>query len=1301
MKTISKTVFGLFVLLLFLCCLLNQAYGQSASTAVILGTATDQSGAVVPDADATLHNTSTNEEQKQKTNSAGQYTFARVVPGIYRLTISKAGFATFVFNNITIEVAKNYTYDAKLQVRSTSEIIEVSAEGRVELQTTDSSIGNVIGGETLNHLPTLTRSAGELLTLQPGSTPYDSTQTGFGNGGGTVAGSRSDQNTFTLDGIDITDNVIAGGRTNGSVVPIGVETVDEFRVDVTNANATFGRSEGGQVALISKSGGNTYHGVGYWYHQNDDLNANTWDNNHLKIPRAEQRDNRAGFSAGGPIRKDKTFIFGNYEVRRFFQSFQRTRIVPSDDLRNGIIHLGGQTFNLATSTACGAGGTTACDPRGLGISPTVQQLWKLMPEGNAPNATGADGLNTIGFTAQVAAPLKDDQVSAKLDHNFTDKIHFSGRYLYDRDLTPNGGQIDLRGGTASNPSHSNVRGDGYTAGLSWQVRNNLNNTFRAGWIRSRQDFTVIKPSASASQLALPGTNTADGFIALAPGLSATGFLDTVVDVDTQRARHQAIIASNKQYADDLSWTRGKHQLTFGGDVRWLPTIHDRDDKVIGSLTSLVAQLDADVNGLLTIPAANRPPGLSPADQTRWDRLYAASLGLLNNVGILAVRNGSLQPKPFGTTLISSDTLHTIQFYGQDTWRMKPSFTVTYGLAYGWQTTPHELNQQQTFIVNHDNGDSIIDGFQYIQQKAAAAANGQFFNPTLAYLPIKNSGRSDVFNVDYGDLSPRLSAAWNPNISGGFLGHFFGGRKTVVRGGYGIAYDRVNTVQSVIIPMLGVGFAQTVSVIAPSCTASGAPGTSCNIDTTPGGSSFRVGRDGTIPLPATPGALTSPIVPGLGFSETLSFQNDPNFKVGRAHMVDFDIQRELPGNMLLELGYVGRFGRNLANSINFNSSPIMFKDTASGQTFAQAFDAVAAQLRAGVPCASVTPQPWFENLLPGRGTAGPGGIACRNTGNFVNGAVSSLFVSMDVFRFTNGLPTFNNFQVLDLFMRTSRDVSNYHAMVVTLHNRGWHGLQFDANYTYSKSLDQVGAVQNSASYYSSSFFTNFDYGRSFFDRPHIFNFIYNYDLPFGGSHRWSNHHSAINKMISGWYSAGIFHAQSGAPLLVTEGSQAFGGGLIFGFNNGEIPLVSVNSLNGGIHSPVGGSNGVGTAGDPTKCGANGVCGTGLNYFSDPATALKDFRPLLLSSDTRHGRDNPLRGLGLVNLDLRVGKITSLHERIKLEFSADLFNALNHVNFLDPSLNTQNPANFGVINTEFTPANRNSGARWIQFGTRLSF
>lgn len=1310
MKTTSKAAFGLFVFLFLLWTIPNPAYGQSATTAAIVGTATDQSGAVVPDADAALHNNATNEEQKQKTNGAGQYTFARVVPGSYKLTISKAGFATVVFNNLTIEVAKGYTFDVKLQVRATNEIVEVSAEARVELQTADATIGNVIGGETLNRLPTLTRSAGELLTLQPGSTPYDSAQTGFGNGGGTVAGARSDQNTFTLDGIDITDNVIAGGGNNRPVVPIQVDTVDEFRVDVTNANATFGRSSGGQVALVSKAGGNTFHGAAYWYHQNDDLNGNSWDNNFTHVARPEQRDNRVGGSVGGPIRKDKTFFFANYEVRRFFQSLQELRVVPSDALKAGTLQFQDATGVLRSYSI------KAFDPRGIGMSPTIAKLWGLMPKGNDPTLNSAnasaDGNNTIGLNANVAAPLKDDSVSFKLDHNFTDKIHFFGRYIYSRDLTPNGGQADLITPTVTNPSDSNSRGDGYTSGLSWQIRNNLNNTAHAGWIRARQDFTVIRPSASSTQLALPGTNTAAGFIALAPALAQTGFLDAPIDVDTQRARHQAIIASNKQYGDDLVWVKGRHQLSFGGDMRWLPTTHDRDDKVVGSLTSLVATMDSDVGpGGLSVGPADRPPTctnvlttncLLASDVQRWNRLYAGALGLIDNVGILAVRNGGLQPQPFGTTLISRDTLAMFQFYAQDSFRIKPSLTITYGLAYGWQTTPHEKNQQQTFIVNHDAGDSIIDGFQYIQQKAAAAANGQTFNPTLGYLPIKNSGRSDVFNVDYGDFSPRFSAAWNPNISSGFLGHLFGGRKMVIRGGYGLSYDRVNTVQSVIIPMLGVGFAQTVNLTQPACNSTGPGAVGCTpASGNPALSVFRVGVDGTIPLPPTPTTLTSPIVPAQGFSELLSFQNDPNFKVGRSHSIDFDIQRELPGNMLFEVGYVGRLGRNLANSINFNSSPIMFKDKASGQTFAQAFDTVATALRNGVPAASVPNQAWFENQLPGIAPLAGCGTSATNcmvnisSSGFVNANVATLFLILDALRGALGLPTYNNGQVFDLFMRTSRDVSNYHAMIVTLHNRGWHGLQFDANYTYSKSLDQVGAVQNSASYYASSFFPKLEYGPSFFDRPHIFNFIYNYDLPFGGSHRLSNHHTVLNKMMSGWYTAGIFHAQNGAPLLVTEGNQAFGGGSIFGFGDGEMPLVNPNQLHGGVHSPVAGSNGVGTTGDPT------AGGTGLNYFSDPSAALKNFRPLLLASDTRTGRDNPLRGLGLWNIDARIGKTTTIHERFKFEFSADFFNVFNHVNFLDPSLDTTNLAGFGVINTQFIPANRNSGARWIQFGSRLVF
>lgn len=1330
MKLFVRSTFAsLFLLITILAGI--PASAQNANTGTVLGTVMDKAAAVVPDAKVELVNPATNETKTATTNSSGQYAFPSVAPGTYTLKISKQGFATTSISNLKVDVDKSYTQDVTLEISSGKEIIEVSAQAQAELQTVDAVVGSVVGETELMRLPTLGRDSRELLTLQPMSTPFESTNGGgFGNSGGTIAGARSDQNVFNLDGIDITDNVIAGGGNQVPIIPIGVENVSEFRVGVTNNNASFGRSEGGQINVISKAGTNSYHGSTYWYHQNSALNANTWDNGHTPVgpgtsftPKQPQHDNRVGVSVGGPIRKDKTFIFANYELRRFPQSVEVERIVPTSSLRNGTLTFGGVPYDLATSTACGG----PCDPRGIGISPTIKQLWNMMPLGNDPNV--GDGFNTEGFRTSVAEPLKDDAVVFRLDHNFTDKVKFFGRYMYHRNLAPsalgqNTGQVDFIGGTASSASASDIRGDGFITGLDWTIRNNLINSVHVGWIRSRQDFNVVRPRISAAQLDLPHTQSPLGDIALAPGLGATGLIDTVVDVDTQRARHQAIYDSNKQYADNLTWIKGKHQLVFGGDIRWLPTIHDRDDKVIGSVNSLVATLDADVIGFSGV-AANRPAALPVSQQQNWDRLYAAALGLVNNVGILAVRDGNLNPKSLGASLVAKTTLRAYNFFAQDTWRLTNSFTLTYGIGYGWQTTPHEQNQQQTFIANHDSGDTIINGLQYIQQKQAAAESGDIFNPTLSYIPVKSSGRADVFAVDYGDWAPRASAAWNPSFRSGLLGRMFGDRKTVIRGGYGIAYDRVNTVQSVIIPMLGVGFAQTINVQAPLCDASGTPGAGCNpapgvtgSGANPGLSSFRVGVDGTIPTPPVPGSLQSPIVPPVPLSETLSFQNDPTFKDGRAHMIDFTIQRSLPGQMILELGYVGRFGRKLAGSINFNSVPYMFKDKASGQIFAQAFDAVATQLRAGVnpllangnPNPAFQSQPWFENQLPGSGVGcGPNNTnlsatACFASGNstsFINDNLSSLFLNMDITRkFGLGLQPYDNLQVLDLFMRDSNDRSNYNAFVLTLRNNSWHGLLFDVNYTFSKSLDTVGAVQNAAEYHSSSFNFNADYGPSFFNRPHVFNGIVNYDLPIGGSHRLSSSHGFVNRFLSGWYTAGIVRASSGIPELVTVSGQSLGGGLIFGINAGMVPTVPIGSLGGGIHSGVC-STGAGSGGNGSNCGANKGTGTGLNYFSNPQAALSDFRPILLSSDKNDGRSSPLSGLPFWNVDMSLGKSTKITEKLKFQFSADFFNLFNHPNFLDPSFDTTQPATFGVINTQLVPADRIQGSRWIQLAIRFDF
>jgi hypothetical protein len=1304
------------------------AEAQNSTTGVVLGTVTDTSGASVVDATVVLRNTATNNSTTQATNGAGQYTFVNVAPGAYEVTVKKDGFRTSTVTALSVDVAKSYTVDVKLEIGAVTESITVSTEARVELQTTDAQVGDVIGGTTLSRLPTLTRDASELLTLQPGTTPYDTPANGgFGNNGGTVAGARSDQNSITMDGIDITDNTVGGGATAVNFIPTGVESLEEFRVGVTNSNSDFARSSGGNITLISKSGTNSIHGDGYWFHQSDGYNANSWDLNHTPdaatgktfTPKIPFKDNREGVSVGGPLIKNKTFFFSNYELRRFPSASQVSHIVPTQSLRDGILSFADATgvvrqYDLATSTACGPAGGLPCDPRGIGISPTIQTLYNLNPAGNDPSLPNVDGNNTTGFVANAATPVKDDYVTFRLDHNFSDKAHFYGRYLYSRALNVTPLQIDTLNNNTIATTGNDTRGDGAIGALDYAFNSMTSNVIRFGWIRSRVFLPGLSPSASATTLALPGTDTSAGFIALAPGLAQTGLIDVPIDVDTQRARTQGNFQRNKQLVETFTHLQGKHTFTAGGDIRWMPLIAQRNDKVVGSLASLVATEDADVPGTTqSVSQADMPPACSatittfcllPTDVLRWQRLYAATLGIVDNVNVLGVRDGNLNPQPFGTPLIANTTQRAYDSYFQDSWRIKPTLTLTYGLGYGWQTPPSELHGQQTFEIDADNG-QILTAAGYIQAKDQAAAAGQVYNPTIGYLPIKSSGRSAIWNTDYGDVSPRLAVAWNPSYTDGMRGKLFGQGKTVVRAGFGIYYDRINNVQSVEIPQLGVGFAETLVLSQPPCDLNGASaGPNCNAAagaSNIGASGFRVGVDGTLPVPSFP-AVSSPIVPALG-GENLSFAVDPNFKVGRSYSVDFTIQRELPGNMLMELGYIGRFARDLPNSVDFDSSPYMFVDKASGQTFAQAYTAITNELAAGKP---VTDQPWFDDQLAGL-NSGIAGTACTTPTNciaaqaasgFLGQSVTSVFAFIDGDREALGMPTFNNHQInFALFMRTHNDLSNYHAATVTLRKRPSHGLQFDMNYTFSKSLDQVGTVQNNAGTYATSFDPNFQYGPSLFDRTHVFNAIFNYDLPGGHGHKFSFGNNIADKFISGWYMSGVFRAASGPPLTVVDGDL---GGGFFGNSLNAIPTVGIGTLGAGLHGNVCSTNGFGSNGDGPNC-TGAPQGTGLNLFANPGAVAADFRPVDIATDGRDGTGNPIRGLGFWNLDARLGKSTSFHERYKIEFSADFFNIFNHVNFFQPSMNLQDPATFGVISQELIPADRTQGSRWIQLGLRVSF
>jgi hypothetical protein len=923
-----------------------------------------------------------------------------------------------------------------------------------------------------------------------------------------------------------------------------------------------------------------------------------------------------------------------------------------------------------------------------------------MPVGN--DATQGDGLNTIGYRGEVSTPTTFDSVTGRFDHNLTSKLQLMGRYSFQRELIPQTSQLDIREPQNVVPLRNLDRyGTSVMAGLEYVISSNWLNSFRFGWVQNRNDLVGTPPSTVGDRLGLPGTSSSAGTVGI-----DLSILDEAANVSAQSSRTQILRDRNIQFSNRTMWLKGQHSVSFGAEYRALPFLFNHNDQVT-FLTNPLVSLDS--GGFLTIPVANRPPTcggavlsncLAAGDVARWSDLYAVGLGMVDNVSIVGARDGSLQPLPLGTDLISDTTMRYFQFHFEDTWRMHRTLTVSYGLTYSW-LTPIKEKLDRIAVVTDLNTGEVLSADSYLRAKADAARQGQVFNPQIGVRPLTDSSRDTLFDADYTNIGPRLAVAWNPAFKDGFLGRL-AGQRTVVRGGFGILYDRVNTISVILPAAFGIGFGQVLQTPAPLCNASGSPGAGCNPAAGSGDrgqSAFRAGVDGAIPIPVFAGG-TSPIVPAV-LSGGTTFATDPERRIGRNYAFDFTIQREMPGKMIAEVGYVGRLGRDLPMGVDLDASPYFFKDSASGQTFAQAYDAVALALRSGATPATLPAQAWFENQFPGLST-GATAAGCRppavaaalsatqclatlHGALFQANSVNNLFFQLNQHRQLGvGLTPYNNLQLLAILMASHGGRSNYHAMVATLRNRPWKGLQFDMNYTLSNSKDQLGDVQNNLALVSTGFDPNVDYGPAQSDRRHIFNAIAHYELPFGPGRRWSS--SWANPIMGGWYVSGIYRAYSSLPLVVTDNNQVFGGSLQ-NIATSAIPVGDPSALGAGVHFGVAGSGGVGTQGNP----ATG--GSGLNMFRDPQAAYNAFRRIELSRDTRQGRASAFRGPGFWNLDFRIGKETRIH-KVRWEFAADFFNLFNHVNLNNPSLTLNNPAAFGVYTAAGDP-------RRIQLGSRISF
>ncbi len=1296
------------------------AWTQVTSAGTVTGTVTDKTGAVVPGATVTLTDPSTQETRTATTNSAGLYVLVNVTPGTYDITVTKSGFKKFRIASQQVKIGLPTTANATLEVGTATQTIEVAATG-VELQTTNATIGNTVTGLALQSLPSQDRDVSTFVELQPGVSPD-----------GSVAGTVVDQSTFMLDGGNNTNDMdgsmsvyttsyaahdptggIANQAYTGAAGPTGVmptpiDSVEEFKVSTALQGSDFNSSSGAQVQVVTKRGTNVWHGTVYEYYLDNNFSANTWDNNFTGTPLPDWHYSRFGAAAGGPILPKmlggKTYFFGMYQGFRWPYTQTIERAVPSANMRNGILTFGGVQYNLQQ-----------LDPLGKGINPLVQQMWnKYMPMSNESicGLNRCDGTNILGFKANMSTPQDDNFGVARIDHDFGDKWHFMSSYRYYH-LTPTTTrQIDIGGffpgdklGVPAAVSNNPQVPWYLVAGLTTNITNNTTNDFRYSFLRNFWSWNT-----AGDPVQLPGLGGA-----LEPfGENASNVLSPY-NVNTQGTRTRFWDGHDWMLKDDVTMLKGRHTLQFGGQYQhdWL--YHQRTDNGGGINYYPVYQLGTTSGAGINM-SGFIPGTLQSSDVTNFGRDYVASLGIVSIAQIAYTRSGTqLNLNPPLTPASDQSTIPYYNVYFSDTWRVKPRFTLTYGLGWTLEMPPTEKNGKQVILVNAS--DQPISVENYLQNRENAALQGQVYNPTVGFSLIGNvAGHPKYpYNPYYGEWSPRVAAAWD----------VYGDGNTVVRGGYGRIYGRLNGVDLVLVPLLGTGLIQPVQCIGALANGTCAGAASGSNPAT----AFRVGVNGlTAPLPPASQTLPQPDFPGIndiaaGAGEAL----DPNFRPNVVDSWSVSFQHQLSRQVSMELGYIGRHITHEYQPININSVPYMM--TLGGQRFDKAYANLVLQYCGGINglrgsgCAAssdsyktVTPQPFFETALAGTGYCN-GFTSCTAAVAFNEGAANgsgnldiqnvwSLWSDLDNGGFNFPRSMLNtpipgaqfgaNGQLTSgVGVNASLGYGNYNAGFVSVKMSDWKGLTMQTNFTWSKALGTGALVQaTSEDTTIDPFNLRTQYGLQGFDRTLVYNLFMVYQPVFfkeqGG---WKG------RLLGGWTFAPIFVAGSGLPMTlgtVNGGGQAFGeGDSVNFFGNGvsenAIPIGPIPSSS--VHYNVTSANGIGTGGSLP-----------VNIYANPAAVYNSIRQPILGYDTRDGGIGVLRGLPYWNVDFSLKKNFKITERVSFEAQAVFLNLFNHVVFYDPGfggtqgndyLDTSSPSSWGT-----SPGQGNT-PRAMEFGFRVNF
>jgi Carboxypeptidase regulatory-like domain len=1317
---------------------LSPTFGQAVATGTIVGTATDNSGAVVGGVTVTLVDKATGDSRSTTTNDVGHYIFSNVNPSSYMMKFKKSGFAELDVDNATVQVGTQLTENVQMKLGAVSTTVTVTEAAGAQLQTMNSTIGSTISGSALQSLPSIGRDVSTFAVLQPGVSPD-----------GAVAGAVVDQSTFMLDGgnntndmdgsmqvytpsfADDTTGGVVGGA-NGStgnmgsppptgVMPTPVDSVEEIKVNTANQTADFNNSAGAQIEVVTKRGTNNWHGTAYEYYRDNNFSGNTWDNNLSGTPVPSYHYSRFGVAGGGPlipkqIWGGKTYFFANYEGFRWPQSATYERPVPTANMRAGIL-----TFDNASGNPVQYN-VQNYDPRGIGINPLVAQLWNTyLPLPNDPSCgtllgSYCDGVNEQGYKANMLLPERTDFGVARIDHDFGSKWHFMSSYRVYRELRATNSQVDIGGffagdtlGVPASLSNRPQQPWYFVAGLTTNVSPNVTNDFHYSYLRNYW--------AWQSQNAPPQLSGTDG--ALEPfGEHTSGGLPTVLapyNVNTQQVRTRFWDGQDNFIRDDVTVLHGNHLFQFGGQYQRNWNYHQRTDNGGGINYTLTYQLGdslgAGLVDLSSVTAAGYPSGTAAA------RAFAAVTGIVTDSQIAYTRSGAnLTLNPPFTPAYDQSTIPYYNVYFGDSWHLKPSLTLSYGLGYTLEMPPTEAAGRQVEVV--DSSGQLLDVEAYLNQRKAAALKGEVYNPEVGFALVGNTGAGRKYPYDpfYGSFSPRVAVAWNPQFqSGSFMSRIFGENSSVIRGGYNRIYGRLNGVDLVLVPLLGTGLIQPVQ-----CQQAFSNG-SCGPGNPTASNAFRIGVDGsTAPLQAATQTLPQPVFPGVNSVAAGAGEGfDVHFRPNVSDSFDLSIQRQFGPKMMLELGYIGRRITHEYLPININAVPYMM--TLNGQSFAQAYAAVETAMGCATSAAAcgananptVAAQPFFEAALNPAYCSGfsncTAAVVSKQFSNFANQKVWSLWSNLDngAFNFSRSMlntplncPTGTEIgcsgELSGVGDNASIGYGNYNGAFLSFRTTDWHGLTTQQNFTFSKALGTGAFVQATSQYTADDPFNLKEgYGPQNFDRK----FVYNLYVSYSPS-AFKGQQGVVGHLLGGWSFSPIFAAGSGAPVICntqtggdfTGGSdaQSFGAadGVNF-FESANCEFTKPISGSASAHFGVAGASGVGTA------TAGSTHASEVNLFADPLAVYNSVRPAILGIDQRAGGEGPVRGLPYWNVDFSVTKDVRISERFGLQFQSIFVNVLNHNVFFDPVLDLTNPTGWGVLNAQVnTP-------REIQLGLRLNF